>query len=209
MFALRVTYLTGRVYSAVFDDGDAKAEPEWPPHPSRLFSALTAAWSDGGGEDELRSALEWLERQGAPRILAGEHTPRKLVQAFVPVNDTETLPDSRLRKARVFRSATLTHRDVYFLWDGVPAPEIRIGLDQILQRTSSEFTWAFVVLGFDGDCGFHRGRESDGMGAEHAGRNSYANSVSGAPARVGRTAPAIRREREQGFPPFGRVDHPV
>lgn len=137
MLALRVTYLTGRVYSAVFDDGDAKAEPEWPPHPSRLFSALTAAWGDGGGEEELRSALEWLEQQRAPRIFAGEHTPRKLVQAFVPVNDSETLPDSRPRKARAFPSATLTHSDVYFVWDAVPGSEIRAGLDRILQRMSS------------------------------------------------------------------------
>src|SRR4051794_27457337 len=69
VLALRVTYLTGRVYSAQFDDGDAKATPEWPPHPSRLFSALTAAWGDGGSEDELRLALDWLENQKAPRIL--------------------------------------------------------------------------------------------------------------------------------------------
>jgi len=137
VFALRVTYLMGRVYSAVFDDGDAKAEPEWPPHPSRLFSALTAAWGDSGGEDELRSALEWLEQQGAPRILAGEHTPRKLVQAFVPVNDSETLPDSRPRKGRVFPSATLMDSDLYFVWDAVPPPKVLTGLDQILQRTSS------------------------------------------------------------------------
>jgi CRISPR-associated protein Csb2 len=125
------------VYSAEFDDGDAKAEPEWPPHPSRLFSALTAAWAEGGGEDELRSALEWLEEQGAPRVLAGEHTPRKLVQAFVPVNDSETLPDSRPRKARAFPSATLVRSDVYFVWDAVPAPKVRAGLDRVLQRTSS------------------------------------------------------------------------
>src|SRR5579883_849700 len=51
MLALRVTYLMGRVYSASFDDGDAKAEPEWLPHPSRLFSALTAAW----GTEEPRT----------------------------------------------------------------------------------------------------------------------------------------------------------
>ena len=50
MFVLRVTYLMGRVYSAAFDDGDDKREPEWPPHPSRLFSALVAAWGDSGAE---------------------------------------------------------------------------------------------------------------------------------------------------------------
>ena len=63
MLTLRVTYLMGRVYSAAFDDGDAKAVPEWPPHPSRLFSALTGAWGEGGAEVELRGALEWLEQQ--------------------------------------------------------------------------------------------------------------------------------------------------
>jgi CRISPR-associated protein Csb2 len=137
MLALRVTYLMGRVYSAAFDDGDTKAEPEWPPHPSRLFSALTAAWGEGGAEDRLRGALEWLERQGAPRVLAGEHTARSLVQAFVPVNDSETLPDDRPRKPRVFPSGTLSHPDVYFVWDATPDSEVETALDQIVQRTSS------------------------------------------------------------------------
>jgi hypothetical protein len=36
MFALRVTYLTGRVYCSRFEDGDEKLAPEWPPHPGRL-----------------------------------------------------------------------------------------------------------------------------------------------------------------------------
>ena len=137
MLALRVSYLTGRVYSAAFEDGDAKAEPEWPPHPSRLFSALTAAWGEGGAEDDLRTALEWLEGQAAPAVFAGGHTPRKLVQAFVPVNDAETVPEERPRKPRVFPSATLTHPHVYFVWDASPEPEIRNRLDRILQRTSS------------------------------------------------------------------------
>src|SRR5437588_12956028 len=102
MFALRVTYLTGRVHSAVFDDGDVKAEPEWPPHPSRLFSALVAAWGDGGSEKELQPALEWLESQGSPTIYAPDCTRRKLVQAFVPVNDSVTLPEDRPRKPPAF-----------------------------------------------------------------------------------------------------------
>jgi CRISPR-associated protein Csb2 len=137
VLALRVSYLTGRVYSARFDDGDLKDEPEWPPHPSRLFSALTSAWGEGGAEEELRGALEWLERQPPPRILAGPHTVRKLVQAFVPVNDSKTVPEDRPRKGRVFPSATLTYPDVYFIWNAEPEAEIRDGLDHILQRTSS------------------------------------------------------------------------
>lgn len=137
MLVLRVTYLMGRVYSARFEDGDLKDEPEWPPHPSRLFSALTSAWGEGGAEEELRAALEWLERQPAPRILAGPHTVRKLVQAFVPVNDSKTVPDDRPRKGRAFPSATLTYPDIYFIWDAEPDVAIRDGLDRILQRTSS------------------------------------------------------------------------
>ena len=137
MLALRVTYLLGRVYSARLEDGDLKAEPEWPPHPSRLFSALTAAWGDSGAEDELRPALEWLERQPPPRILAGPHTVRKPVQAFVPVNDSKTAPEDRPRKGRVFPSASLPHPDVYFVWEATPEPDLRQRLDRILQRTSS------------------------------------------------------------------------
>ena len=137
MLTLRVSYLLGRVYAARFEDGDLKDEPEWPPHPSRLFSALTAAWGEGGAEEELRGALEWLERQPAPRILAGQHTVRKLVQAFVPVNDSKTVPEDRPRKCRVFPSATLTDPDVYFVWEAEPEAQLRDTLDLILQRTSS------------------------------------------------------------------------
>jgi CRISPR-associated protein Csb2 len=137
VLALRVSYLMGRVYSARFDDGDLKGEPEWPPHPSRLFSALTAAWGEGGAEEELRPALEWLEGQPAPRILAGACTVRQLVQAFVPVNDSKTLPEDRPRKGRVFPSATLSYPEVYFIWASEPGAEFRHWLDRILQRTSS------------------------------------------------------------------------
>ena len=145
MFVVRVTYLTGRVYSAVFDDGDEKIEPEWPPHPSRLFSALVAAWGDTGEEQDLKPALEWIERQTAPTIYAGTVTARKLVRAFVPVNDrlnkqmcdTVNLPEERWRKARAFPSATLSHPEVYFVWNEAPPDRVRKALDQIFLRTSS------------------------------------------------------------------------
>ncbi len=137
MLALRVTYLTGRVYSAIFEDGDEKLEPEWPPHPSRLFSALVSAWGEGGAEEELRPALAWIEEQPAPRIYAGKHSPRKLVQAFVPVNDSRTLPEDRPRKPRTFPSAWLSHPDVYFVWEAEPPHETAAALDRILRRTSA------------------------------------------------------------------------
>jgi CRISPR-associated protein Csb2 len=137
VFTLRVTYLTGRVYSAAFDDGDNKTEPEWPPHPSRLFSALVSAWGEGGAEEDLRPALEWLENQGAPTIYAGDCTHRKQVQTFVPVNDSRTLPEDRPRKPRTFPSASLSHPDVYFVWNAAPPADLLTAFDRILNRTSS------------------------------------------------------------------------
>jgi CRISPR-associated protein Csb2 len=147
MFALRVTYLTGRVYSAVFSDGDTRVEPEWPPHPSRLFSALVSAWGEGGAEAELRPALDWLRQQEAPQICAGEATARRLVEAYVPVNDVLALPkkalkklllpEDRSRKPRTFPSASLTSPDVYFVWPAEPPGELLLSLKTILRRTCS------------------------------------------------------------------------
>ena len=137
MFIIRVTYLMGRVYSAVFEDGDSKVEPEWPPHPSRLFSALVSAWGDSGAEDLLRPALQWLERQPPPIVHAGDCTKRKIVQAFVPVNDNALLPEDRPRKPRAFPSATLVHPEVYFEWAESPPEDVVKALQHVLQRTSS------------------------------------------------------------------------
>jgi CRISPR-associated protein Csb2 len=136
MFALRVRYLTGRVYSAIFEDGDTKRTTEWPPHPSRLFSALVSAWGEGGAEEELRPALQWLEEQPAPKIYAGHHSPRKLVQSYVPVNDDRKMPEERSRKRRAFPSAFLSDPDVYFVWESKPPVHLAAALDQILLRTS-------------------------------------------------------------------------
>jgi CRISPR-associated protein Csb2 len=137
MFALRVTYLMGRVYSAEFDDGDLKSRHEWPPHPSRLYSALVAAWAEGGAEPELRAALEWLEIQEPPEIVCGNSIRRRLVHVFVPVNDKRSLPDARPRKVRTFPSGALSDQDVYFVWRSVPPADISEALDRIAQRTSS------------------------------------------------------------------------
>jgi CRISPR-associated protein Csb2 len=137
MFALRVTYLMGRVYSARFEDGDEKNEPEWPPHPSRLFSALVAAWGDGGAEEELKPALEWFEESASPMIYAGACSHRKVVDTFVPVNDSARLPEDRPRKPRRFPSATVFPPDVYFVWNDGPSELQTRALDGILKRTSS------------------------------------------------------------------------
>lgn len=84
MIALEVELLTGRYVATSFND---RSTPEWPPHPARLFSALVATAHE---HEELtssaRSALEWLERQGAPEIEASAAEERTAIPAYVPGN---------------------------------------------------------------------------------------------------------------------------
>jgi CRISPR-associated protein Csb2 len=89
MFAVAIELLTGRYTAMRFND---RTQPEWPPHPARLFSAMVAAWADSDNPDPgERNALEWLERQGPPDICCGEGRLREVVTHFVPVNDPKAL----------------------------------------------------------------------------------------------------------------------
>jgi len=102
MFALEIRFLTGR-YAA--SRPDAQGEAEWPPHPARVFSALTAAMYErlqpSPGD---RDALEWLAGVGAPEVLASNATRRRLNDVYVPVNDVKALDDIDLHLDRLGRA---------------------------------------------------------------------------------------------------------
>jgi CRISPR-associated protein Csb2 len=133
MFALEVEFLSGRVYATDFGERDV---PEWPPHPSRLFSALVAAFYESGLDSDLRTALVWLEEQKSPDIWAGSFVTRlesaagsrfsqpKTPGSFVPINDDYSgkfRNSARRRKERWFPSGTLEDERVHFIWgDAVP-----------------------------------------------------------------------------------------
>ena len=88
-FGIEVNFLTGRYVATFHND---RRQPEWPPHPARLFSALVATWADADEPDRSeREALEWLEAQGSPAIVRSFAVPRKVVSHFVPVNDTSVI----------------------------------------------------------------------------------------------------------------------
>ena len=55
---LEIECLTG-VYRAT--QGPASEQPDWPPQPDRVFSALVSAWATRGERRDERAALEWLE----------------------------------------------------------------------------------------------------------------------------------------------------
>src|ERR1043166_2388330 len=106
MFAIRIDLLTERYAATAYND---RERVEWPPHPARLFSALVATWAEGQlgtaeGDAEL-VALQWLQTQPAPRILASSvarTAERTAAVAFVPVNDVGVIraPDhSKLEAA--------------------------------------------------------------------------------------------------------------
>ena len=90
-FGIEVNFLTGGYVATYYND---RRRSEWPPHPSRLFSALVATWAEDGGDPAERAALEWLESQGAPAIAASEAVPRRAVSHFVPVNDAAIISRS-------------------------------------------------------------------------------------------------------------------
>ncbi len=100
MLAIEVELLTGRYAATAHND---RGLAEWPPHPARFFSALVAALHDRDEIDPAeRSALLWLEQQGAPSLLVNldsEFDRRQVREVYVPVNDITLGLDTKIRQA--------------------------------------------------------------------------------------------------------------
>jgi CRISPR-associated protein Csb2 len=91
VIVIDVELLTGRYIASTFNDRDVA---EWPPHPARLFSALVAAAIECQEiSTGSRRALEWLEEQGPPHILASRAERRAVVTTYVPENPSSILGD--------------------------------------------------------------------------------------------------------------------
>lgn len=107
MLAVEVLLLTDRYTATRHND---RNQPEWPPHPHRLFSALVATWADADRPDALeRGALEWFQALGAPQIACSEATSRSAVITYVPVNDASVVRDlSRLYERHQAASSKLS-----------------------------------------------------------------------------------------------------
>jgi len=72
-------------------DGD---EPEWPPSPLRMFQALVAAaaarWRNTEFREHAGPALDWLEQQAAPSIVAPAAMPAaEKYRLYVPDNTAD------------------------------------------------------------------------------------------------------------------------
>ncbi len=154
MFAFGIDFITG---VAVMTDPSSRENAEWPPHPARIFMALVAAHyetkplpEDGANAaaawQSQRSALEWLESQGAPIMSWPTESRRDIVKVYVPVNDAGVpsrpdavkesefrsalgvMPDCRSRQERTFPAVYVNgddaQRHVHLSWpDAMPSPE--------------------------------------------------------------------------------------
>lgn len=134
---LRIDFPSGRFYGATASD---PSFPEWPPHPSRLFSALVASAyrSANGMTDAKRMALEWMEALSSPYIAAPEANLIRTPQSFVPPGDFNPAsskrehPVHRLSQARQFPCAYILDAPiVYYGWDQEPDTDILGTLQEI------------------------------------------------------------------------------
>lgn len=94
MLALQIGFPGGRYYAASISD---PRQPEWPPHPSRVFSALVAAAYAGGRQpsDAERTLLHKLESAPPPSVAFPDADLRPAPDTYVPVNDPKSRIEAR------------------------------------------------------------------------------------------------------------------
>lgn len=148
MFALGIELLMGRAVIGEWDSREAMGrarEPEWPPHPDRLFMALVAAWGEAGEDPDQRAGLEWLETLGPPALAVPlNKSKRTPFTSYVPVNDDSSpmgkkgpfgamgsLPIGRNRQPRQFPAVVPESPRLFLRWEvDIPA-NLRPALDQL------------------------------------------------------------------------------
>ena len=134
---LSLRFPTGRFAAAAWDD---RGRAEWPPHPARLALAFTDVLHKAGNPNELREALLWLCRQGAPEIVvpAADHIDIQRMDGFyVPQNPSVAEGAKPPRKPRAFPTVHLDSEQatVFFHWPSAdPNEPILLGLRELASR---------------------------------------------------------------------------
>jgi CRISPR-associated protein Csb2 len=130
---------------AIITRWDNREEPEWPPHPDRVFSALVAAWGEAGEDPDQRAGLEWLEGLSPPAIAAPLETSfRSNYTSYVPVNDDSSpmgkkgpygamgsLPIGRNRQPRQFPAVVPNSPTFFLRWDLDLPANVRRALETV------------------------------------------------------------------------------
>ena len=173
---LEIEFLTGVCRAAREPASD---EPDWPPQPDRVFSALISAWAARGQQQEERTALEWLEKQAPPVVHASGYAARTAPDVFVPPNDLKfskaektyikVMPDRRPRQPRRFPVARPEDPVMTMVWAQEPEPRRFAALKAVARDIGYVGHSASLVR-----CRFLRGgAEAQGHPAMRARRRVY------------------------------------
>ncbi len=162
MFGLGIRYLMGWAMAAA--DGARKERAEFPPHPDRVFMAMSAAWFETGQDADEGAALRWLEDLPPPALAASGHSTRQMVTHYVPVNDTTLstaktiqvlvgnaqaslgslkdaglcqLPEYRSRQPRAFPVAIPHEPEIHLIWDGNIPDVHRVPLANLCRKVGA------------------------------------------------------------------------
>ncbi len=190
MFALGIHYLNGWAMAAA--DGMKKEQAEWPPHPGRVFMALTAAWFETGEDAAEGEALRWLEALPPPEVVASGWAERSSVVSHVPVNDDSSpvnkkgrnekphgegsLPIGRNRQPRSFPVAIPHDPKMYLVWPEADLGPHRVDLEGLAAKVTHVGHSASLVQAWveDGEAVIraledlhHRWEPTDGVAERH------------------------------------------
>lgn len=142
MLHLQIGFPGGRYWAA--DHADP-TQPEWPPHPSRVYSALVAGAYGGNGQiaPEERRLLDRLAAADPPELAFPDADRPRAATSYVPVNDeaTRLKPGKSSgvlgpnRQARQFPGAyLLAEPELHLFWHlSLTADELAV-LDGIAAR---------------------------------------------------------------------------
>lgn len=178
---LEIEYLTGVCRAA---RGPASDEPDWPPQPDRVFSALVSAWAARGERGNERAALEWLEAQAPPAVHASGHVARTAPDVFVPPNDfkaskaektyIKVMPERRPRQPRRFPVARPDDPVMALIWEEEPESSLCAALDAVARDVGYLGHSASLVRCrfFSGDAGTHPQPETPSRRRIYPGRLS-------------------------------------
>ena len=182
MLVLEIEYLAGVAFAAIGPDSN---QPDWPPQPDRIFSALVATWAAHGRDGDEAEALEWLEALPPPVIQASPAFPRTAPDVFVPPNDPRSdrqkhargvIPAFRSRQPRRFPAARPDDPVVRLYWDEAALSEATFAVLQRLARDTAYVGHSASLA----RCWFRREGDGDGsarLQAIPAERSVYAGRL--------------------------------
>lgn len=147
MFSLGIDLLMGR---AIITRVDSREEPEWPPHPDRIFMSLVSAWGENGEDTQQLQVLEWLESLSAPDIhVSDDVSIRKSFTSYVPVNDKSSpvgkkgafgqmggMPLGRNRQPRQFPAVVPSEPKFYLSWESELPSSLRDSLKGLCEQVT-------------------------------------------------------------------------